>query len=308
MVGDRARPSAPGRATPARGAAPRGVLPGVAAGVVAGLLAVLLTVAALSAPGTARADDGTTATPDPAPGTAVGPSGTTDGVQARIIGGRQPETGDHPWVVYLLDASGLQFCGGTLVAPTKVLTAAHCVASSVASQVTVVVGRDDKQSSAGVAAHATDAWVSPDYVSPGRGLDAAVLTLDRTVTATPLPLAGAGDAGLYTDGVAARIYGWGTTAESGAASRVLLSATVPLRSDAYCRKGDAAYDAKVSTCAGYDVGGVDSCQGDSGGPLVADGKLVGITSFGDGCAEAGHPGYYTRVGSVAARLRPHITG
>lgn len=304
MVGDRARPSAPGRATPARGRAPRRVV----AGVVAGILAALLTGGALSAPGIARADDGADPSPDPAPGTAVGPSGTTGGVQARIIGGRQPETGDHPWVVYLVDASGLQFCGGTLVAPTKVLTAAHCVASSVAAQVTVVVGRDDKQSSAGVTAHVRDAWVSPDYTSPGHGLDAAVLTLDRTVSATPLPLAGTGDADLYTDGVAARIYGWGTTAESGSTSRVLLTATVPLRSDAYCRRGDATYDPTVSTCAGYDVGGVDSCQGDSGGPLVADGKLVGITSFGDGCAEAGHPGYYTRVGAVADRLRPHITG
>jgi trypsin len=228
--------------------------------------------------------------------------GTVDGVGVRVVGGQQATTGEHPWAVYLADASGFQFCGGTLVAPTKVVTAAHCLSSTPATQMTVVAGRDDKQSRDGSSTPVSRAWVSPDFQSVGRGLDVAVLTLATPLDRTPLRIAGPGDVATYREGVAAQIYGWGTTQESGAASRFLQTATVPLRADDYCRTGDPDFDPALLTCAGYDEGGVDTCQGDSGGPLVAGGKLIGITSFGDGCARAGKPGYYVRVAQVSDRI------
>ena len=80
-----------------------------------------------------------------------------------------------------------------------------------------------------------------------------------------------------------------------------------MRGDDYCRTGDSEFDSKLLTCAGYDAGGVDTCQGDSGGPLVAGGKLIGVTSFGDGCARPGKPGYYVRIGAVADRLADQLT-
>jgi secreted trypsin-like serine protease len=242
-------------------------------------------------------------------GSGAGDDGSGDGgdvEQARVVGGHRGTTPAAPWVVYLTDASGFQFCGGTLVTPTKVVTAAHCTASAPDRKTFVVVGRDDKQSKAGTSVAVAKTWVSPTFTSVGNGLDVSVLTLAAPVRQATLPLATPADTALYAPATAATIYGWGSTAESGTASRYLLSATVPIRDDSYCRAGASNFDARVLTCAGYDDGGVDTCQGDSGGPLVVSGKLVGITSFGDGCARAGKPGYYTRVGPNAAVIQKQL--
>jgi trypsin len=239
-------------------------------------------------------------------GSGSGSGGSGGAEEGRVVGGQRATTSAAPWVVYLTDDSGFQFCGGTLVAPTKVVTAAHCTAAAPDRKIFAVVGRDDKQSKGGRSVAVTKTWVSPTFTSVGNGLDVSVLTLASPVTAATLPLATAGDTALYAPATAATIYGWGSTSENGTPSRYLLSATVPIRDESYCKAGASNYDPSLLTCAGYDDGGVDTCQGDSGGPLVAGGKLIGITSFGDGCARAGKPGYYTRVGPNASIIAAQI--
>ncbi|KAJ8944712.1 hypothetical protein NQ318_007925 [Aromia moschata] len=99
--------------------------------------------------------------------------------------------------------------------------------------------------------------------------------------------------------------GWGTLKEEGRPSCILQNVEVPVISNEDCRKTN--YSAKMISenmmCAGYpQVGKKDSCQGDSGGPLITKKEdddqryeLIGVVSWGNGCARPGYPGVYTRV-------------
>jgi secreted trypsin-like serine protease len=202
--------------------------------------------------------------------------------------------------VYLTFRTGFQFCGGTIVGPSTVVTAAHCAAGQSPQELLVVAGRDDKQSKAGVVDEVTGIWVDPDYDDVHTGADVAVLTL-----AEPLPYRPArlnSDPELYRPGTQATVLGWGRTEEGGSPSRYLLGASVPLVADGTCAKDYQDYAAQSMVCAGYPKGGVDTCQGDSGGPMLVGDVLVGISSWGDGCARPGKPGVYTRVSSYAAQI------
>ncbi|HEY3004017.1 MAG TPA: serine protease [Kribbellaceae bacterium] len=197
-----------------------------------------------------------------------------------IVGGTTTTTSEYPYVVSLQSALLGHFCGGTIVAKRKVVTAGHC-APLVVPLLTVVR--------------------HPLYNEVTSSNDVAVITVDRDLPYQPLPYAGPGDTGLYTAGTNATILGWGLTSEDGDLSDVLRKATVPIVSDAKCAAAyGTSFDAATMVCAGYDQGGVDTCQGDSGGPLVVAGKLAGITSFGEGCARPGKYGVYTRVSAVSS--------
>ncbi|MCA1187468.1 MULTISPECIES: trypsin-like serine protease [unclassified Saccharopolyspora] len=229
-------------------------------------------------------------------------------ISTRIVGGEYASTSEYPWVVYLTDSAGNQFCGGTIAAANKVITAAHCVTGGAPPEITVVSGRDDKNSDEGTETAVRDVWVHPDFQNASSGADVAVLTLDRDVTATPLPIATAGDLPEYRPGGATTVLGWGTTTEGGSPSSTLRQAHPPITSDQDCSRAyGGQYDPRGQVCAGLPEGGEDSCQGDSGGPLVAGDKLIGIVSWGNGCARPGQPGVYTRLGAyhdeVQAQLR-----
>lgn len=212
-----------------------------------------------------------------------------------IVGGEPAKITDHPWVVFLTDTQGNQFCGGTVAKANKIITAAHCVDGDEPEGVKVVAGRESKQSTDGTVADVTGIWVHPQYQDANTGSDVAVLTLGQDLPQQPLAVATKDDTTLYEAGTMASVYGWGNTAEGGQASDTLQKADVPLTSDADCQEAYPQYKADAMVCAGFPEGGVDSCQGDSGGPLVVEDKLVGIVSTGTGCARPNAPGIYTRV-------------
>ena len=212
-----------------------------------------------------------------------------------IVGGSRASIADFPYVVYLTTADGFQFCGGTLVDDNKVITAAHCAAGKRPADVVVVAGREDKESGAGMTSPVKSIWVHPQFTDVRAGADVSVLTLAARLPYEPLDLPGKSDTNLYAAGQPGLILGWGRTAADGQPSRYLLQASVPLMTDPDCTKSYPAYKPEAMVCAGVPQGGVDSCQGDSGGPLIVDGRLAGITSWGEGCAGPGKPGVYTRL-------------
>ncbi|MFF3916096.1 S1 family peptidase [Streptomyces sp. NPDC001852] len=228
--------------------------------------------------------------------TALFASPTASAAPQPIVGGTTTTTAAYPFVMQITDASGSQFCGGTLVAANKVVTAAHCMAGESADNVRVVGGRTNLNGTDGTVSKVSKIWVNPDYTDATNGHDVAVLTLATSMPYKPVSYVSASQTDVYAAGATARILGWGTTSENGSSSNQLRTATVPLVSDSSCKSSYGTdFVQSDMVCAGYSSGGVDTCQGDSGGPLLIGGVLAGITSWGEGCAEAGYPGVYTRL-------------
>ncbi|MET8953144.1 serine protease [Streptomyces sp. NPDC004533] len=224
-----------------------------------------------------------------------------------IVGGTTTTTTAYPFMMQITDASGNQFCGGTLVSAKKVVTAAHCMAGETTGSVRVVGGRTYLNGTNGTVSKVSRIWVNPDYTNASNGDDVAVLPLSSSMPYTTASYVSSSQTGVYAAGTTARIVGWGTTSESGNSSNQLRTATVPIVSDSSCKSSYGSdYVQSDMVCAGYTSGGVDTCQGDSGGPLLIGGVLAGITSWGNGCAEAGYPGVYTRLATFSSLVTTQV--
>ncbi|MCP2252421.1 Trypsin [Prauserella aidingensis] len=227
---------------------------------------------------------------------------TAGAAEPYVVGGDETSVADHSYAVYLVDDDGRQFCGGTLTSSRKVVTAAHCADALPAEDLGVVAGRQDTRTDRGIEAGVRDVWIAPSYQDPISGGDIAVLSLDRAVPYRTAEVADASDSAKYRAGTEATVLGWGRVSESGERSNTLRSAQVPVVADDTCSRAYHEYDSESMVCAGYPEGGVDACQGDSGGPLMVGDTLIGVVSWGDGCAQAGKPGVYTRVSTFEPQL------
>ncbi len=231
-------------------------------------------------------------------------------MEGRIVGGEETTIKVIPYQVSLR-INGHHTCGGSIISKDWILTAAHC-AGGAAKNYQVHAGSTYVDN--GGSLHRVQKIITHEsYGANHKGIPvndislfhlAEPLHLDDTRKTVALNQAAAsslvGKYGLIT--------GWGATRESSSnLPRVLRKVSVPIVSIKSCRDAYRSLgqipDGQI--CAGIEKGGKDSCQGDSGGPFVVNGKLVGIVSWGKGCATPHYPGVYTEVSHYREWIKRH---
>jgi trypsin len=224
---------------------------------------------------------------------------------AAVHGGQSATTTAYPYAMLIETPDGVQWCGGTLVAPTKVLTAGHCVTEADAPKKLLVIGgRTRLDSGAGTVRHVASVTVERRFVQQTLTYDAAVLTLSRPMPYRTAPVAGPADTALYANGRTATVVGWGATGTGVLATR-LKAASLRLAPLPSCAPfTDPGESPALKVCGVPRTGTTDSvCRGDSGGPLLAGGKVIGIVSTGNKYCDTEYPySVFTRASAVAHDL------
>lgn len=228
-------------------------------------------------------------------------------VKRRIVGGTKVSIDAIPWQVALRNKKYISaFCGGSILTPNIVITAAHCFQppemkgaadTEELTNTEVVSGTDNLKSAkreSSVKGYIRHSGYNPN--GPTKAHDIFLIKTKEPMLGKPIKLA---EPGKSYVGYTSFVSGFGTTSEGGQTSYDLLVVKGEILPDSACSVYGSKYDNTTMICAGDLKGGKDSCQGDSGGPLVVwDGReyvQVGVVSYGAGCARKGIPGVYTRV-------------
>nr|AAC39131.1 midgut-specific serine protease 2 [Stomoxys calcitrans] len=218
----------------------------------------------------------------------------------RIVNGVATTIEEHPYQVSLQGLSGSHFCGGSIISEDIVVTAAHCMQSHSASEFKVRLG-STQYNTGGELVEVKAFKFHENYNSGTMKNDVAVIKLARPVKeSATIRFVKLADKTPAT-GTPAVVTGWGTTCfmACNTLPKTLQKVVVDIVDEKTCASSEYKYGSKIKptmVCAYAED--KDACQGDSGGPLVAGGKLVGVVSWGKGCALPAIPGVYADVPSL----------
>jgi secreted trypsin-like serine protease len=248
-----------------------------------------------------------------APGGTNAPLHRPAAAHATIVGGSPANGQFFASVAFVSDRQqdAIYSCSASVIAPTVVLTAAHCAESETTAAVSPVAGFT-------VTTHSSDlsgpdvelSTISHIFIEPGfdRGSDrddAALLILTTPTSAPPVMVPAPADANPIAIGTQAVVAGWGRTAfRKHGASRLLHRGVTVVQSEAWCTEHLRAFDPGLEMCA------IDSpddrtspCFGDSGGPLLlADGGRpleIGIVSESNRRCSPSGPAMFTAMNAIS---------
>lgn len=215
-------------------------------------------------------------------------------LDGRIVGGENADIRQHPYQISMR-YNGRHRCGGSIFASNIIISAAHCVEDLAnASNLTIVAGStriSQKQHEIPV----REFIVHKQYRSINFDYDVTILVLDGDFVFSeyiqPIKLATERAAA----GSLVTITGWGTLESGGSLPDVLQKVQVNIVDNSKCKSAYSVMLTSRMLCAAVEGGGKDTCQGDSGGPLVYNNQLLGIVSWGWGCAKKSVPGIYASV-------------